>query len=169
MAVAQPVERKRASERQAGERQRDEVRRQTQKAEQKRREDCRASCELLHFRHSQFLKERFPKEEMVEYIAKYMNDDKPVEYVEERGQQLRQLIEQKLDDKTRRVEERLRLEEELKTKGEHIDEEQRRLAGEREAFEAEKRRVEELQRRLQEEEADRLARPVSRDIDPENV
>ena len=134
-----------------------------------RREDARASCELLYFRHSVFLKERFAKDELVAFIQKYMGDERTADYIEERASQLRQLIEQKLDDKSRRVEERLRQEEELKREGERIGDDRRRLANERAALEKEKQRIDEQGRRLDQEEADRKARPMDRDIDPGNV
>ena len=59
----------------------------------KRREDARAACELLYNLHAAEIAERYPRNELDAFMAKYMRDDHPVEIVEERGRELRCLIE----------------------------------------------------------------------------
>lgn len=61
-------------------------------ADQKRREDARAACELLFHRHSHVLTDRFTKETFADFISKYMGDGRPPDDVEERGSQLREII-----------------------------------------------------------------------------
>lgn len=61
---------------------------------QKRREDARASCELLFGLHAAEIGNRFPREQFDAFVAKYMTDKHAPEDVERRAEQLRALIEQ---------------------------------------------------------------------------
>ncbi len=85
-----------AERRQAAERQRlsEEKQQELSKraAEQKRREDARAACELLFHRYAHMLGERYSKTAFNDFLHRYMGDEHPAEYVEERGAMLQELI-----------------------------------------------------------------------------
>lgn len=63
---------------------------------QKRREDARASCELLYSLHAVEIRDRFPRADLDEFLKKYMTDKHDPEFVEERAEQMKTIIEQHL-------------------------------------------------------------------------
>lgn len=63
-----------------------------QSADQKRRDDARAACEVLFHLHAHALAERLPKATFDDFMKRYMGDSQSAEYVEERGRQLMDLI-----------------------------------------------------------------------------
>jgi hypothetical protein len=61
---------------------------------QKRRDDARASCELLYSLHAPEIMDRYPKAAFDDFVKKYMGDAHPPEYVEERARQLQAIVQQ---------------------------------------------------------------------------
>jgi hypothetical protein len=61
---------------------------------QKRRDDARASCEVLYSLYAPDIGQRFDRQVFNDFVAKYMDDKHPPEYVEERAQQLQALLQQ---------------------------------------------------------------------------
>jgi len=61
---------------------------------QKRREDARAACELLYSLCAPEIKDRFPKTAFDDFFQKYLGDGHPPDFVEERAEQLKSIIEQ---------------------------------------------------------------------------
>ncbi len=66
-------------------------------AAQRRREDVRISCEVLYQRFKLELAERFPSADFDSFRHKYLGDDRSAEEVEQRAEQLKDLIQQHLD------------------------------------------------------------------------
>lgn len=64
---------------------------------QRRRTDARASCELFYSLHAPEIGKRFPKGLFDDFVARHLGDDHPPEYVEQRAQQLQELLRQHLD------------------------------------------------------------------------
>jgi molybdopterin converting factor small subunit len=64
---------------------------------QKRRDDARTKCRLLYDSHAPEISERFGREQFESYVTQYLNDKQTADYVEERAQQLKQLIQQHLE------------------------------------------------------------------------
>jgi hypothetical protein len=64
---------------------------------QRRREDARASCQILYALHGPDIVRRFGKETFEEFVRGHMGDDRSPEYVEQRAAQLRELIAQHLE------------------------------------------------------------------------
>jgi hypothetical protein len=85
-----------AFEREAPERERASRRAAKQAEEaakaQRTRENARAACELLYNAHAPELATRFPRQDLDDFLCKQMGDDRIPEYVEERGQQLLEII-----------------------------------------------------------------------------
>lgn len=65
-----------------------EVRAKMEGEAQRRRDRARARCELLYSEHAKVIGEAFRKEMFDDFIAKYMNDHRSPEEVEEWGEQL---------------------------------------------------------------------------------
>jgi hypothetical protein len=61
---------------------------------QKRREQARAGCEALYALYAPEIKDRFPRADFDAFLKKYLGDQHAPEFVEERAEQLRQIIEQ---------------------------------------------------------------------------
>lgn len=59
---------------------------------QRRRDDARASVQLLYLRHAPEIASRLPREEFDAFVEEYMNDKRTPEYVEERAKQLQEVI-----------------------------------------------------------------------------
>jgi hypothetical protein len=64
---------------------------------QKRRDDARARCEVFFGLHGPEIGTRFPKAMYDDFARRYLGDDHPPEYVEERAEQLLALLQQHLD------------------------------------------------------------------------
>ena len=60
---------------------------------QRRREEARAACEVLYALHAADVAQRFGKEAFDDFVKRHLGDDRPPETVEQRAQQLRQVIE----------------------------------------------------------------------------
>jgi len=65
-----------------------------QAADQKRRDDARASCELLYTLYAPEIADRYPRTVFDAFMTKYMGDAHPPEYVEERAEQLQSILRQ---------------------------------------------------------------------------
>jgi len=65
--------------------------------DQKRREDARMECELCYALVAQEIGIRFPRSDANHFIQKYMRDDLHPSEVEERGQQLQQIIHEHVE------------------------------------------------------------------------
>jgi hypothetical protein len=77
---------------------RDAERRRQEAAAQKRREDARAKVELFYALHGPSLGKRFTKASLTDFVGRYLGDDRPPEYVEERASQLLAVLQQHLDE-----------------------------------------------------------------------
>lgn len=66
------------------------------KAGHKRREDARASCEVLFATHSFDIRERFTREMFDAFVARHLGDDKSPEYVEKLARDLSDIIRKHL-------------------------------------------------------------------------
>jgi hypothetical protein len=64
---------------------------------QKRRDDARAKCELLFSLHAPELADRFPRELFDDFAQRYLSDVHSPDYVEQRAQQLEDIIRQHLE------------------------------------------------------------------------
>ena len=64
---------------------------------QRRRENARMECYLFYGLHSAEINERFPRSECDQFVTKYMRDDLSPSEVEQRGAQLRQIIQRHCD------------------------------------------------------------------------
>ncbi len=78
-------------------RQETEARARAQAAEQNRRKDARASCEIFFALHAPEIGKRFSCEMFDDFVARHLGDDHAPEYVEQRAQQLLELLRQHLD------------------------------------------------------------------------
>lgn len=67
---------------------------QSAAAAQRRRDAARAACELAYSLIAPEIGERFTKQELADYLARYMADALPPELVEERGVQLQAILRQ---------------------------------------------------------------------------
>jgi len=74
-----------------------EARAQAAKAEQKRREDVRAACELLYGFFAPEIGSRFPKAAFDDFEKKYLGDDRPAAEVEARGEELKAILKKHHD------------------------------------------------------------------------
>lgn len=61
---------------------------------QRRRDEARARCEAFYRVHAPELRDRFPKAEFEEFVARYMNDRQPPDDVERRAEELKGVIRQ---------------------------------------------------------------------------
>lgn len=64
---------------------------------QKRRDEARARAELFFALHSPELGDRFPKADFEDFKSRYLGDQRAPEYVEQRAQQLIEIIQQHLE------------------------------------------------------------------------
>ncbi len=82
-------ERERAAKLEAERRERESAR---QHEAQQQRADARADCEMLYQLYAVDISERFPRQALDEWIAKYMGDDQSAGNVHRRAEQLRKII-----------------------------------------------------------------------------
>ena len=68
--------------------------RSRESANQQRRVEARAQCELAYSLHASEIEDRFPKATLSSFMQTYMSDAQPVEAVERRGNELRRIIQQ---------------------------------------------------------------------------
>jgi len=91
-------ERQRAAEESAAKARRDAkvaAEKSRQAAEnQKRREDARAGCEFLYAQHKPEINRGFTQKQFDAFVARYLSDQYPAEYVEQRAEQLKGLIQE---------------------------------------------------------------------------
>ena len=66
---------------------------QSARAAQKRRENARLSCEVLYRIHQPEIKDRFAPSMFDDYLKKHLGDNCPPDSIDERAQQLQQLIQ----------------------------------------------------------------------------
>lgn len=66
-------------------------------AEQKRREEARARCDVLFALHGPDLRERFTKEMYEDFVARHLGDSRTPEYVEQRAKELCDLLQKHLE------------------------------------------------------------------------
>lgn len=63
----------------------------------KKRDDARATCEVLFATHCFEIRQRFPKETYDAFVSKHLGDDKPPDYVEQRAVELCDIIKKHLE------------------------------------------------------------------------
>lgn len=80
------------AEREAAELRQQESERATEEA--KRREEAIAACELLYHLRAPDLGERFTREQLGEFVKKFMGADKSIDVIERRAGELQRLIQQ---------------------------------------------------------------------------
>ncbi len=68
--------------------------------EQHRREEVRLRCQLLYDNHAHELQEKLSPEGLEAYFSQYLSDQHSAEMVEQRGELLKEMIEQSLDPQT---------------------------------------------------------------------
>lgn len=61
--------------------------------EQSRKTAARASCEILYGTHEAEIRERFPRERLIEFMNRYMTDSQPPETVERHAGELKAMIQ----------------------------------------------------------------------------
>ena len=77
-----------------------EQRRLKQIKEQHLREEVRLRCQLLYDYHAHEVQEKLSPERLEDYFCQYLSDDYPAEMVEQRGELLKEMIEQSLEPDT---------------------------------------------------------------------
>lgn len=68
--------------------------------QQRRREEVRLRCQLLYDQHTQELQEKLSPQRLEAYFSQYLTDQHSAEMVEQRGELLKEMIEQSLDSDT---------------------------------------------------------------------
>lgn len=74
----------------------EERRKKNQADQQRRREEVRLRCQLLYDQHATELRDKLALERLEAYFQQYLSDEHTAEMVEQRGELLREMIEQSL-------------------------------------------------------------------------